>query len=165
LPANLPVLECLQPWRVAASTWRMNDDPFIDFDEVVRTIQSADVIVFRFAIVSQRLLVDYRSSELDPPLVKLVPPAGSAEERFKSLKRLRPRFRLPDKISAVRWPKRVDSLCERGIWDAIVQRVCAAGFPEAAESYREVLEELRALERQELRNAILGEGYQTLWER
>lgn len=143
----------------------MNDDPFINLDEVVQTIQSAEVVVFRFAFLSQRLLLDYRSQEMDPPLVKVVPPAESAEERFRSLKQLRPRLRLPEKISAIHWPKMVDSLTDRGVWDAIVQRVQDTGFPDAAEGYRGVLDELRDLERQEVQNALQGEGYQALWER
>ena len=57
------------------------------------------------------------------------------------------------------------SLATRGIWDAIVQRIEAAGFSEAARQCDGVLQELRALERQEVRNAITGEGYQALWEK
>jgi hypothetical protein len=143
----------------------MNDDPFVNLDEVVQTIQSADVVVFRFAYLSQRLLLDYRSQEMDPPLVKVVPPAENAEERFRSLKQLRPRLRLPEKISAIHWPKMVGSLADRGVWDAIVGRVEEIGFPEAAEGYRGVLDELRELERQEAQHALQGEGYQALWER
>ncbi|MCH7719142.1 MAG: hypothetical protein IIB21_06695, partial [Chloroflexi bacterium] len=118
-----------------------------------------------FVIVNQRLLVDNRSSEIDPPLVKLVPRAGSVEERFRSLKQLRPRFRLPEKISAIWWPKFIDSMVERGVWDAIVQRIVESGFSEAARQCEDVLQELRTLERQELCNAVLGEGYQPLWEK
>ncbi|OGO52277.1 MAG: hypothetical protein A2148_01165 [Chloroflexi bacterium RBG_16_68_14] len=143
----------------------MDNDFFLDYDEIIKTIQTAEVITFRFVVVNQRLLIDNRSSEIDPPLVKLVPRATSVEERFRSLKQLRPRFRLPDKISAIWWPKFVDSLETRGVWDAIVQRIESAGFSEAAHQCAGVLQELRTLERQEVRNAITGEGYQALWEK
>ena len=143
----------------------MDNDFFLDYDEIIKTVRNADVITFRFVIVSQRLLIDNRHSEIDAPLVKLVPRATSVEERFRSLKQLRPRFRLPDKISAIWWPKFVGTLVERGIWDAIVQRIDGAGFSEAARQSNDVLEELRDLERQEVRNAIVSEGYQSLWER
>jgi hypothetical protein len=143
----------------------MDNDFHLDYDEIIKTVKSAEVIAFRFVIVNQRLLIDNRFSEIDPPLVKLVPRATSVEERFRSLKKLRPRFRLPDKISAIWWPKMVESLVQRGVWDAIVQRIEQAGFPQAAEECAGVLEELRALERQEVLNALRGENYQSLWER
>jgi hypothetical protein len=143
----------------------MDNDFFLDYDEIIKTVRKADVVTFRFVVVGQRLLIDNRSSEIDPPLVKLVPRATSIEERFRSLKKLRPRFKLPDKISAIWWPKYVDTLVERGIWDAVIQRIEDAGFAEAARDAGGVLEELRELERLEVRNAIAGEGYQALWER
>lgn len=143
----------------------MDNDLLPDYDEVIRTVQQAEVITFRFITVQQRLLIDNRSSEVDPPLMKLVPRARSVEERFRALKQLRPRFRLPEKISAIWWPKYVDTLAERGVWDAILGRIAQAGFPEVAERYACLLDELRQLERQELRHAICGEGYQAIWER
>lgn len=143
----------------------MDNDFHLDYAEIIKTIQTAEVITFRFVIVNQRLLIDNRSSEIDPPLVTLVPRATSVEDRFRSLKKLRPRFRLPKKISAIWWPKSIESMVKRGIWDAIVQRVEADGFSEAARECAAVLEELRAEERQELRNALVGEGYQALWEK
>ncbi len=143
----------------------MDNDFLLDYEEIIRTIRAADVLTFRFVVVNQRLLVDNRSSEIDPPLVKLVPRAGSVEERFRSLKQLRPRFRLPEKISAIWWPKFIDTMVERGVWDAIVQRIVESGFSEAARQCEDVLQELRTLERQELCKAVLGEGYQPLWEK
>jgi hypothetical protein len=142
----------------------MDNDFALDYDEIIRTVRTADVVTFRFVIVTQRLLIDNRSSEIDPPLVKLVPRATSVEERFRSLKQLRPRFRLPDKISAIWWPKYVDTMVEHGVWDTVVRRISDAGFAEAARESQGVLDELRALERQEIQNAVAGEGYQALWE-
>ncbi len=143
----------------------MDNDFDLDHEEIIRTIDSAEVVTFRFVVVSERLLFDTRSSEIDPPLVRLVPRATSVEDRFRALKRLRPRFKLPKKISAIWWPKSIDSLVNSGVWEAIVKRVASAGFSEAAKEYEGVLEELRAAERKELHNALTGEGYQSLWER
>ena len=142
----------------------MDNDFHLDYAEIIKTVQKADVITFRFVVINQRLLIDYRTSEIDAPLVKIVPRATSVEERFRSLKQLRPRFRLPDKISAIWWPKLMDTLVQHGIWDAIVQRIETSGFPQAAAQCDDVLKELRELERTEERNAITGEGYQALWE-
>src|SRR5450759_3409693 len=74
------------------------EDYGLDMDEVVRVIESADVLVVRFAIVDTRLLIDARTTDTEGPLIAVVPKAGSVEERFKALKKLRPRFSLPDKI-------------------------------------------------------------------
>ncbi len=143
----------------------MDNEFALDIDEIVKTVRSAEVITFRFVIVNQRLLIDYRTSEIDPPLVRVVPRATSVEERFRALKQLRPRFRLPEKISAIWWPKFVEGLVEYGIWDAVVQRMVETGFSEAPRQCDAVLQELRDLERREIRNAVAGEGYQPIWER
>ena len=151
--------------RMKASQMGMDNDFGLDHEEIIKTIGSAEVLTFRFLVVGERLLFDTRSSEIDPPLVKLVPRATSVEDRFRSLKRLRPRFKLPEKISAIWWPKSIESMVSNGIWGAIVERVDRAGFSQAAEECDGVLEELRASERQELHNALTGKGYQSLWER
>ncbi|MCH7579272.1 MAG: hypothetical protein IIB22_03430 [Chloroflexi bacterium] len=148
-----------------ASQMGMDNDFGLDHEEIIKTIESAEVLTFRFVVVGERLLFDTRSSEIDPPLVKLVPRARSVEDRFRALKQLRPRFKLPEKISAIWWPKSIESMVSNGVWGAIVDRVDRAGFSQAAEECGAVLEELRASERKELRNALTGEGYQSLWER
>jgi hypothetical protein len=143
----------------------MDNEYELDFGEIIETLRTAEVVTVRFLTVSERLLIDNRHSEVDPPLVKLVPRVRSAEERFRSLKQLRPRFHLPEKITSISWPKHVHSLVDQGVWSAIVERIAEAGSPQAAQQCEEVLEELLRLEQKEVRNAILGEGYQSLWER
>jgi hypothetical protein len=143
----------------------MDNDFVIDLDAILEAVEKADVITIRFLIVPHRLLIDARHSEREGPLVKLVPRARSLEERFKAIKQLRPRFRLPDKISAVWWPKRVEGLVSAGIWERILQRFSDAGFPEAAEECQRVLDDLICQERAEIRNAVSGAGYQSLWQR
>ena len=141
----------------------MDNEYHLDFDQILSTIRNAEVVAFRFVTVPMRLLIDNRSSEVDAPMVKLVPKVASAEERFKSLKMLRPRFKLPNKISAIWWPRYVASLEETGVWDAIVKRIADAGYPDAAAECADLLSELKRMEREEIANAIAGEGYRTLW--
>jgi hypothetical protein len=135
----------------------------LDYDQIVKTVRTADVVMFRFVTVPQRLLIDNRFTDVDGPMLKLVPRAESAEERFKNLKMLRPRFKLPAKISAIWWPRHASALGEHGVWAAVVQRVTESGFPAAASECDEVFRELIQMERSELANAIGGEGYRTLW--
>ncbi len=141
----------------------MDNEYRIDYSEIMKTLHNAEVILFRFVTVPQRLLIDYRTSDVDGPLLKVVPRAKDAEDRFKSLKMLRPRFRLPQKISAVWWPRYVDRLVDDGVWEAITKRIIDAGYAIVAEESAIVLEELRRMERAEHANAIGGEGYRTLW--
>ena len=143
----------------------MDNDFAIDFDAILDVIAKGDVITIRFLILPHRLLIDARHSERDGPLVKVVPRARSLEERFKAIKQLRPHFRLPDQITAVWWPRRVEGLVSAGIWERLVQRVRDAGFPDAAEECQQVLHDLICQERAEIQNAVAGTGYESLWQR
>ena len=109
----------------------MDNDYGLDLDEVKRVIASADVMMLRFVIVPQRLLMDGRSNELDGPMLKIVPRVSGARERFRELRRLRPRFALPDRITAVAWPRKIASLESTGVWTAVEERLAASGFPDA----------------------------------
>ena len=142
----------------------MDNDFDLNINEIVQTIQSAEVLTLRFVVVSQRLLVDTRFSAIDGPLLKLVPPVKTPEERFRNLKQLRPRFRLPEKICSVWWPKHVQTLATAGVWPAIVQRIIDSGYPGAAQQCEDAFRDLLLQEREEVKSAILGTGYQSLWE-
>ncbi|HLF76820.1 MAG TPA: hypothetical protein VJB57_04960 [Dehalococcoidia bacterium] len=143
----------------------MDNDYVLNLDDILRTIDSADVVRIRFLLLDKRLLIDNRHNEFDGPLIKVVNRAGSSEESFRNLKRLRPRFPLPDKMTAIWWPKYVNTLYSTGVWGAIKRRVADTGFTDSVRQCDEVLRELLALERQEIRNAISGEGFQTIWQR
>jgi hypothetical protein len=143
----------------------MDNDYVLNLDDILRTIETADVVRIRFLLLDKRLLIDNRHNEFDGPLIKVVNRAGSSEESFRNLKRLRPRFPLPDKMTAIWWPKYVNTLYSTGVWSAITRRVADTGFTESVRQCDEVLRELLGLERQEIRNAISGEGFQTIWQR
>jgi len=149
------------PRRILA----MDSDYGIDFNAIWEVIDSAEVITFRFVTVPQRLLFDGRHSEMDGPLLKIVPRAGSLEERFKAIKQLRPRFKLPEKITAIWWPRYIHSLVDCGVWERILERIRRSGFPQLAEEHEATLRELIQRERAETMNAIVGTGYHTLWQR
>jgi len=142
----------------------MDNNYDLDVGEILRTVESAEVLTFRFVVIGQGLLIDTRFSTVDGPLLKLVPAVKSPEERFRSLKEIRPRFRLPEKICAIWWPKHINSLATYGVWQAIANRVVDTGFPGAAQQCEGVFRELLAREELEVKSAILGRGYQALWE-
>jgi hypothetical protein len=143
----------------------MDNDYAINIDEIMRTIDSADVLRIRFLLLDKRLLIDNRFNEYEGPLIKIVPRAGSSEESFRNLKRLRPRFPLPDRMTAIWWPKYVNSLRTTGVWDCIVRRVAESGYNDSVAQCETVLAELIELEQQEIRNAISGKGFQTIWQK
>jgi len=143
----------------------MENDFGLDLEDIFKVIDSAEVILVRFQIVEQRLLIDARRNSVEGPMMCLVPRAGSSEERFRSLKRLRPRFPVPDRIMSFQWPRQVRSLRASGVWERICGRL---GDTEADGSARceEVFGELEKLEHEETYAAIRGgEGYETVWER
>ncbi|MGA2286154.1 MAG: hypothetical protein ABSG55_07795 [Dehalococcoidia bacterium] len=142
----------------------MDNDYELNVAEIVQTVETAEVLTLRFVVISRRLLIDTRYTPIDGPLLKLVAPVKTAEERFRSLKQLRPRFRIPNKICSVWWPKHIDSLASSGIWPAIARRIIDSGSPGAPQLCEDVFRELLDLEQEEIRNAILGKGYQALWE-
>lgn len=143
----------------------MDNDYPVDVPEILSVVRQAEVIVMRFLIVPQRLLFDSRSDANHGPLLKLVPPANSAEERFRSLRRLRPDFPAPERITVIHWPKMIGLLDSLGVWDAIRRRALDAGFSDTPGLLDGIWNELTKLEADEKRKAVSGEGYQTLWER
>jgi hypothetical protein len=143
----------------------MDTDYPIDMRAVLKVIDSSDVIIFRFVTIPQRLLFDTRHNEMEGPLLKLVPRAASLEERIKAIKQIRPRFKLPENISAIWWPKYIHSLADCGIWDRVLRRLGSCGYPQIADRAADVFREMEAKERAEVYNAITGAGYHSLWQR
>ena len=143
----------------------MDNDYVVNLEDILRTIETAEVVRIRFLLLDKRLLIDNRHNEFEGPLVRIVSRSGSSEESFRSLKRMRPRFPLPEKMTAIWWPKYVNTLQSTGVWQAILQRIADTGYQDSMKQCEEVMSELLVLERQEIRNAISGDGFQTLWQR
>jgi hypothetical protein len=142
----------------------VNVDYGIDLDEVRRVIDGAEVLVVRMSVTDRRLLIDSRANEHAGPMIKVVAPATSAEERFRAIKMLRPRFKVPQRVVTFQWPRHARAMGEAGVWDHIVRRLVALGdetiVGECDDAYRQLLQEERKVEL----NAVLGgEGFQTLW--
>jgi hypothetical protein len=131
----------------------MSDEFGVDLDEV-------------FKVIDRRLLVDFRTKAGVLPLVKIVPRAESVEDRFRSIKRLRPEFALPEKVMSFHWPRSMPVLLTSGVWQHLVDRVSALGDDDTTETCGRTMEELMAMERREVFGAIRGaDHYQTIWER
>src|SRR5881397_2080795 len=125
-------------------------------NEVTKVIDTADVLVVRFAIVDKRLLIDSRVNEQEGPLIVIVAKAGSIEERFKALKKMRPRFPLPDKIMSFMWPRHIETFRKSGLWDKIQERLVSLGGEPMLERCTKAFEDLAHEERVEVLTAIRG---------
>lgn len=145
----------------------MADSDFgVDIEEMGRVFDEADVVVVRFHVIAQRLLLDMRVAPGDPPLIRLVPPVNSAEERYRYLQAERPRMSLPDHITVVAWPRYVQVMRDTGLWQRLVDRLVREAGDAMAADAEEAYRDIRAAERAEVAAAIRGgEGYEALWER
>jgi hypothetical protein len=143
----------------------VDSDYQIDMEEVRRHLQHTQVVGFFFPFMRLTLLLDLRTSQTDGPMVIVTPMVESADERVKSLRRLRPRFPRPESLMLVPWPRYMGSLQRLGVWDMIEDRVIQAGGEAMRARCQDALQELLKAERKQIRSAITGEGYETVWER
>ncbi len=142
----------------------MSDDYGVDLDEILRVIDRAAVLIVRFEVLEQRLLIDFRADPPDMPIIRLVDRVNSAEERFRHLKSLRPRMPLPERIMSFPWPRAIRAFEESGIWEKIEARLIDLGANE--EDLQRVRQQLLEGERAVTVAAIRGgEGFRTIWER
>lgn len=143
----------------------MDNDFWVDVQEINKIIDESDIVIVRFTTVSQRLLIDARCRPEDPPVIRLVRRVGSGQERFRELRAARPHLIVPDEIMSFMWPRPATAFTRSGAMEHIIQRFTGLGFPDTEAQVRRVLQELVLRERRELFQAVRGEGYQTLWER
>jgi hypothetical protein len=135
----------------------------IDLEEVGKVVEDCDVFTIGFRIFPQRLIVDCREADDTGPMMEVVEPVASVEERFHWLGRRRPAFGVPEKFSFFIWPHSLEFLESCGLLQRIQERLRAGERPEVAREIAAALAELRRLERASLHQALAGEGYQALW--
>lgn len=144
----------------------MSDEFGVDLDEVFKVIEAADVLVVRFDIMQKRLLVDFRVKSGIGPMIALVAPAESVEDRFRSIKRMRPEFPFPERVMSFQWPRSMRVLLASGAWQRLVDRMGALGGDESVNDCGRAMQHLESEEREEVTRAIKGaDHYQTLWEK
>jgi len=140
-------------------------DSYFDLDReaLAASIAGTDHLLFRFATVSPRVFVDFRSEGEVGPVVHVLPPAGSLVERLVSIREARPELPLPDRLMLIAAPARVRGLERMGALDAIRDRLAGLDACDQRIELDLACEPLQALEREEMRRAITGEGYRTVW--
>lgn len=145
----------------------MDSDSYFDIDReaLAQSIATADHLLFRFATVASRLFVDFRADGSAHPGIHVLPPVKSLAERVASIRRARPELPLPDRLYVVAVPARVRGLERIGALDAIRDRLAQLDAYDQLTELELAYEQLLAFEREEIRRAISGEGYRTLWSR
>ncbi len=133
----------------------------VDVGEMRQVVAQADVLAVGFRLFPERLLVDSRHNEQETPLLQIVEPVPSVQERFFWLGKERPSLGTPERFGFFVWPHSIDLLEESGLWPAIRQRV--ACHPDADGMCRAALEDLRARERRATLAALRGDRFHNLW--
>jgi len=135
----------------------------LDLDALRDSIRDADHVLIRFTPIAERLFIDFRSNETEGPDIALLPQVSSFVERLDTIKQVRPGFPKPERLFVVTWPLRVRTLDSLGVLDLVKTRLAAEGAFDVMPKLDTLARELQELERAELRKAIIGEGYHTLW--
>lgn len=141
----------------------MDGEFVLDIDEVLQGIQQAAVMSILLPSLRKSIVIDTRSYNNDGPMINLRPMVGSPEERLQDLGLLRPHFPKVNELTIVEWTRYVDSLITLGVWSLIVGRFKERHQVEAVVACDRILQELRSLEKEELRAAVLGINYRAIW--
>ena len=146
---------------------------FVDLQEIETIVQHADVFAVGFRLFPERLLIDKRhdervegngaSASCGLPMVAIVDPVESLQERYFWLGQHRPALGMPKTFMFFLWPHSVRYLEESGVWNRIRDRIVSSGFAGAGETCDEALRDLVKRERAATVDAIRGARYQTIW--
>ncbi len=139
----------------------------ISSSKIIRALAEAEVMSIYFPRVGKALIVDTRHNAEHDPVVLLDEMVGSAQERLRSVQRLRPGFKELGQLTLAPWIGSVGAFAEQGILDAIVERFRAMGYHDAANEALAVFAALRQHERAVMRELVAGDPQttRTLWTR
>ena len=135
----------------------------IDLEEVGKVVDGCDVFTIGFRMFPERLIIDTRETDSVGPLMKVVEPVTSVEERFHWLGRERPAFAVPEQFSFFVWPHSLEFLGSCGLGQQIRDRLRASERSDVGGMIDGVLAELGRLEQRSVHQALSGDGYHTLW--
>jgi hypothetical protein len=141
----------------------------VDLSEINEIVAGADVFAAAFRLFPERILIDTRYDAADPegpcgmPMVAIVDPVSTLQERYFWLGQQRPTLGAPEHFKFFFWPHSIRYLEESGVWSAIRERVLSSGFQGAAETCDAALRDLYQREHAANLDAIRGDRYQTLW--
>ena len=136
----------------------------VDFEEINKLVEAADVFTVGFATFPERLIVDARSNDIETAMIQVVDPARSARDRLNWLNRRRPSLGSPEAFSFFAWPHSPSFMVQSGVWDRIRNRV-AAGEPQVQVQCDLAIKQLLNLDHEATLALLRGEHSLTLWPR
>ena len=138
----------------------------LNLSDLIDAIAQEEVLIVRFQNFEKRLLLDMRLGGDEQPLVRMVGPVSSAEERYTELREIRPEVALPERIMVVPWPRSFSEMERLGLWEEISLRILKVAGDSATTLIKTLHTEINRLEMLELAAIIRGDiGYETIWER
>ncbi len=137
----------------------------VDFEEINKLVESADVFTVGFATFPERLIVDARSNEIETPLIQVVDPARSARDRLNWLNRRRPSLGTPEAFSFFAWPHSPSFMVQSGVWARIRDRVEQGGDSQVQVQCDLAIKQLLNLDHEASLAILRGEHALTLWPR
>ena len=135
----------------------------VDLEGLLRAVERSDHVIVRFSTLAERLFVDFRTREGEGPGVFVLPVANTIQERLASIAAARPHFPRPEKLHVMAWPLRVAGLERLGFLQAARHRLAGLDAFEQVRNLDRAFRDLQRAEDLELRSAITGEGYRTIW--
>lgn len=135
----------------------------IDLEGLMRAVERSDHVIVRFSTLPLRLFVDFRTRPEEGPGVFVLPQANTIQERMASIAAVRPHFPRPERLHVMAWPLRVGGLDRLGFLAAVRHRLAGMDAFEQVRELDRAYGSLQRAEDRELRGAITGEGYRTLW--
>ena len=135
----------------------------LNLDALRHSLATAGHLLFRFGPLTERLFIDFRSTDTAGPGVFILDQASSFTDRVASIKQLRPDFPDIERLQVVSWPLPVAALGRLGVIEAARSRLAGMDAFDALRQLDDAYAQLVRLEHDELRRAITGEGYHTLW--
>lgn len=135
----------------------------VDLEALRERLENADLIVIGFHAFPERLLLDARSSPSEGPLVAVVAPVSTVQERYAWLGKHRSSFGMPDDFTFAMWPHSISLIREHDVLAPMGERMAAVSN-EADLAMSRAIARLEVLERRTIREAVLGgPSWETLW--
>lgn len=137
----------------------------VDIEAVNDLLRRADVLAIGFTLFPERLLIDTRTSDDEGPLVAIVAPVATVQERYLWLGKHRGNFGAPEAFSFFTWPHTVRGMRERDILAPLGRRLTEVSN-DGNEMLDQALAKLAELEQGAIREAIRGgETWRAVWEK
>jgi hypothetical protein len=137
----------------------------VDYEALGELLRRVDVLTIGFTLFPARLLVDTRTNDTDGPLVAIVGPVATVQERYAWLGKHRGGFGAPEGFSFFVWPHTVKSLVAGNALAPLRERLAAASA-DAESALTEMLGQVRQMEDDAIAAAVKGdEPWKTVWQR